>query len=210
MDQGTLARHIRAHGRDPDRFTRILEVAPGWLADAEALREAKRRSDHLARLPRVLEQVRVAATARTVRWDGTDPLLRGDRLSWHEDGARHDMIVRCVGIASPENPFNTLDLEPPDGAGEGASLGGDRFREIVVEGDCRRHLWPDETCARRKSPASTRRPIRRSASGATAAWWPETASAQSLLLHVSRCCPDRSPRGTSSTLAHRLQPGIHH
>ena len=144
-DRETLSRHIRAHGHDPDRVTRILESAPRWLEAAEAVREARRRSDHLARLPRVLGQVREAVTARTVRWDGTGPLLRGDRLSWHEDGARHDMIVRCVRIVSPGSTYNALDLEPLHGTGNLVSLGGDRFREIVVEGDCRRHLWPDET-----------------------------------------------------------------
>ena len=30
---------------------------------------------------------------RSVRWDGTEPLLRGDRLTWRDGEGRHDTLV---------------------------------------------------------------------------------------------------------------------
>ncbi len=146
MDRESLARHVRAHGHDPERIARILEAAPGWIAHAETVREEKERGAHLERLRHALRQVRGEApgAARTILWDGTERLVRGDRLRWRDGGGGHDMIVERVHVVSPGSRFNTLVLEPLAGTGERADLGGHRFRESVGGGGCRRHLWPDE------------------------------------------------------------------
>ncbi len=60
------------------------------------------------------------------------------------------MIVAGVHLVGKESRFNTLILDPPAGTGDPADLGGHRFCETVVRGDCRRHLRPDEEVRRKE------------------------------------------------------------
>ena len=140
------ARHVRAHGHDPDHVARIIEAAPGWLKEEDALREGRDRGDHLTRLGHAWRRIREEApgSARTIPWNGTDQLVRGDRLRWHDADGGHDMIVSRLQVNARDDRFGVLILEPPAGEGDRASLDGYRVRELAAQGGLRRHLWPDE------------------------------------------------------------------
>ncbi len=147
MGRDVLALHMRALGHDPDRIARIIEAAPDWLARAEALREERDRAVHLVRLRHAWKEIRQAApgSARTIPWDGRDPLVRGDRLSWHDAAGVHDMIVRRLHVVPSDDRSNTVILEPLAGTGESVSLDGYRIRTLAVQSGLRRCLWFDET-----------------------------------------------------------------
>ena len=152
MSPQDLARHVRAHGHDPDHVARIIEAAPGWLSEEDALREERDRGAHLVRLRHAMNEVRAAAPgpAPTVPWNGTAPLVRGDRLRWHDADGMHDMIVSRLHVNARDDRSGKLFLEPLAGEGDRASLDGYRIREIAAQGGLRRHLWPDEDVRNRE------------------------------------------------------------
>ena len=98
------AAHIRSCRDDPAGIVPIIGAVPGWLKADDAVGDEVRRGDHLLRVCGDMWLVREynPSTSRTVAWNGTEPLVRGDRLQWSDRGEMHDMIVEEVGrVAGP-------------------------------------------------------------------------------------------------------------
>ena len=142
--------HIRALGGDPGAIGRILAAVPGWLEADDAVRREAGRSDHLRKVRDATRQVLEypASGVRTVPWNGTEPLVRGDRLTWF-DGRQHDMIVNRVGSIERSGMIGYLSLRPV-----AAMIAGTEDIRILTDIDiatlardpsCRRVAWPDES-----------------------------------------------------------------
>ncbi len=143
--------HVRAAGAGPERIAGILEALRGRLADDDAVREARRRSGHLLAIDDAVRRLRDAPfdTSRSIRWDGTEPLLRGDRLTWRDGEGRHDTLVEIVGHVSGPGTIDHLRLRPVGGI-ETRVLFNETIRTLAANATCRRMLWPDEEVRRRE------------------------------------------------------------
>ena len=152
-DAGSLPAdaHIRAAGASLQRIAGIVAALPGRLAADDAVREDAGRTRHLLDVRAAMRRLREAPfdISRSVRWDGTGPLLRGDRLTWVDDEGRHDAVVEVVSHFTGPDAIDHLRLRP---------VGGTKTRNLVAGtiGDlaaniaCRRLLWPDEAVRQRE------------------------------------------------------------
>ena len=149
------AAHIRSCLDDPAGIARILDAVPGWLEANDALKEEVRRGDHLLRAGDAMRRIREfhPSTPRTVDWNGSEPLVRGDRLQWSDRGQMRDMIVEQVGHFTDPATIDHLILWPAAIAGrnnETLSLFRDDVARLAGNVSCRRLAWPDERVRQRE------------------------------------------------------------
>ena len=155
-DAGTLAGrerdiHIRTLGGDPGALDALLGAIPGWLEADDAVREEAGRDDHLRRLRIATRQVLEQPVSRTVPWNGTEPLLKGDRLVWVDD-RRHDVIVDDSAGPDASGRIASLVLCPVDVArtgNRGFILPGN-VTGLARNPSCARVAWPDESLRARE------------------------------------------------------------
>ena len=143
--------HIRAAGASPKRIAGIVAALPERLADDDAVREDAGRTRHLLDARAATRQLREAPfnISRSVRWDGTEPLLRGDRLTWVDDEGRHDMVVEVVSHFTGPGAVDHLRLRPVGGE-ETRDLFAEALRLLAANLTCRRLLWSDEAVRQRE------------------------------------------------------------
>ncbi len=143
--------HIRAAGASPRRLAYIVAALPERLAQDDAVREEAGRTRHLLEVRTAMRQLREAPfdVSRSVRWDGTEPLLRGDRLSWVDAEGRHDAVVEMVSHVTGPDVIDRLRIRPVGGT-ETRSLHAETLRPLADNVTCRRLLWPDETLRQRE------------------------------------------------------------
>ncbi len=143
--------HIRAAGASPRRLAYIVAALPERLAQDDAVREEAGRTRHLLEVRTAMRQLREAPfdVSRSVRWDGTEPLLRGDRLSWIDAEGRHDAVVEMVSHVTGPDVIDRLRIRPVGGT-ETRSLHAETLRPLAGNVTCRRLLWPDETLRQRE------------------------------------------------------------
>ena len=152
-DAGSLPAdaHIRAAGASFQRIAGIVAALPERLADDDAVREDAGRTRHLLEVRAAMRRLREAPfdISRSVRWDGTGPLLRGDRLTWVDDEGRHDAVVEVVGHFTGPDAIDHLRLRPVDGT-KTRNLFAEALRPLAANVTCRRLLWPDEAVRQRE------------------------------------------------------------
>ncbi len=155
-DAGTLAgrerdAHIRALGDDPATLDALLGAIPGWLEADDAVREEAGGGDHLRRLRIATRQVLEQPVSRTVPWNGTEPLLKGDRLVWVDD-RRHDVIVDDPAGPDASGRIASLVLCPVDVArtGNPGFILPSNVTAIARNPSCARVAWPDESLRARE------------------------------------------------------------
>ncbi len=143
--------HIRAAGASPRRLAYIVAALPERLAQDDAVREEAGRTRHLLEVRTAMRQLREAPfdVSRSVRWDGTEPLLRGDRLSWIDAEGRHDAVVEMVSHVTGPDVIDRLRIRPVGGT-ETRSLHAETLRPLAGNVTCRRLLWPDEALRQRE------------------------------------------------------------
>ncbi|MCE2520764.1 MAG: relaxase domain-containing protein [Alphaproteobacteria bacterium] len=143
--------HIRAFGGDPGTFDAIIDAIPGWLEADDAVREDAGRDDHLHQLSDAARQVLEQPVSRTIPWNGTEPLVKGDRLTWF-DGHRHDAIVDDVGSIDDSGRIDSLVLIPVDDARTGRSgfIMPSNATALARNPSCARAAWPDESLRTRE------------------------------------------------------------
>ena len=149
------AAHIRFCRDDPSGIARIIEAVPGWLEANDALKEEVRRGNHLLMVGDAMRRIRELhpSTPRTVAWNATEPLVRGDRLQWSDREGMHDMIVEQVGHFANPATIDHLVLRPAAIAGrnnETLSLFRDDVAKMAGNVSCRRFEWPDEMVRKRE------------------------------------------------------------
>ena len=151
------AAHIRSCRDDPAGIVPIIGAVPGWLTADDAVGDEVRRGDHLLRVCGDMWLVREynPSTSRTVAWNGTEPLVRGDRLQWSDRGEMHDMIVEEVGRVAGPAAIGHLVLRPTAAAiagrsNETLSLSGHEVAGLAGNVSCRRLAWPDERVRQRE------------------------------------------------------------
>ena len=149
-DAGALPgrdRHVLALGGDVDAFEAVLDAIPGWLAADDQVREEAGRDDHLRCLQDATDEVLARPVSRTIPWNGTEPLLEGDRLAWVDDEGRHDVIVIHAECPDASGRIASLMLRPVETAragGAGFDL-SDNVAALARNPSCGRAAWPDET-----------------------------------------------------------------
>ena len=152
-DAGSLPAdaHIRAAGASFQRIAGIVAALPERLADDDAVREDAGRTRHLLEVRAAMRRLREAPfdISRSVRWDGTGPLLRGDRLTWVDDEGRHDAVVEVVGHLTGPDAIDHLRLRPVDGT-KTRNLFAGTIGDLAANVTCRRLLWPDEAVRQRE------------------------------------------------------------
>ena len=151
------AAHIRSCRDDPAGIARIIEAVPGWLEANDALKEEVRRGDHLLMVGDAMRRIRELhpSTPRTVDWNITEPLVRGDRLQWSDREGMHDMIVEQVDHFTDPATIDHLVLRPIAAAiagrtKENLSLFRDDVAKLAGNASCRRLAWPDERVRQRE------------------------------------------------------------
>ncbi|MDE0417110.1 MAG: relaxase domain-containing protein [bacterium] len=112
-DRGRL---IQAMGGDADYFESILDAIPRWLEADDRVREEAARDDHLRRLQDATDEILKRPLTRTIPWDGTEPLLEGDRLAWVDHEGRHDAIVDGIESMDDDGRIESLVLCPVEDA----------------------------------------------------------------------------------------------
>ncbi|MDE0418892.1 MAG: AAA family ATPase [bacterium] len=148
-DRGRL---IQAMGGDADYFESILDAIPRWLEADDRVREEAARDDHLRRLQDATDEILKRPLTRTIPWDGTEPLLEGDRLAWVDDEGRHDVIVIDAACPDASGRIAFLMLRPVETARAGRA-GFDLSDNVAViarNPSCARAAWPDEALRARE------------------------------------------------------------
>ena len=107
-----------------------MAALPERIAADDAVREDAGRTRHLLDVRAAMRRLREAPfdISRSVRWDGTGPLLRGDRLTWIDDEGRHDAVVEVVSHFTGPDAIDHLRLRPVDGV---------ETRDLARDGDNR-------------------------------------------------------------------------
>ncbi len=143
--------HIRALGDDPATLDALLGAIPGWLEADDAVREEAGRADHLRRLRDAARQVLEQPVSGTVPWNGTEPLVKGDRLVW-VDERRHDMIVGDPVRPDASGRVGPMLLRPvgADGTGRFRHLFERDVAALIRNPSCARVAWPDESLRARE------------------------------------------------------------
>ena len=143
--------HIWALGDDPATLDALLGAIPGWLEADDAVREVAGRADHLRRLRDAARQVLEQPVSGTVPWNGTEPLVRGDRLVW-VDERRHDMIVGDPVRPDASGRVGPMLLRPvgADGPGHFRHLFERDVATLIRNPSCARVAWPDESLRARE------------------------------------------------------------
>ena len=143
--------HIRALGSDPGTLDALIDAIPGWLEADDAVREEAGRDNHLRQLIDAARQVLEQPVSRTIPWNGTEPLLKGDRLGW-VDERRHDMIVDDAAGPSVSGRIASLVLIPVDVArtGNPGFILPSNVTALVRNPSCARVAWPDESLRARE------------------------------------------------------------
>ena len=145
-------RHVRALRGDAGAFEAVLDAIPGWLAADDAVREEAARADHLRRQQDATDDVLTRPIPRTIPWNGTEPLLKGDRLTWVDDEGRHDVIVAHAEGPDASGKIRSLLLRPvaTARAGRAGFDLSDNVAAIARNPSCARAAWPDETLRSRE------------------------------------------------------------
>ena len=152
-DAGSLPAdaHIRAAGASFQRIAGIVAALPERIAADDAVREDAGRTRHLLDVRAAMRRLKEAPfdISRSVRWDGTGPLLRGDRLTWIDDEGRHDAVVEVVGHFTGPDAIDHLRLRPAGGT-KTRNLVAGTIGDLAANVTCRRLLWPDEAVRQRE------------------------------------------------------------
>ena len=143
--------HIRAFGGDPGTFDAVIDAIPGWLGADDAVREETDRDAHLRHVRDATKEILAQPVSRTIPWNGTEPLLNGDRLTWF-DGQHHDAIVDGVGSIGDSGMIETLVLVPVDvaRAGNPGFIMPGNVAALARKSSCARVAWPDESLRARE------------------------------------------------------------
>ena len=143
--------HIQTLGGDADAFDALLDAIPGWLEADDAVREEAGRDAHLRHVSDATKEVLEQPVSRTIPWNGTEPLLKGDRLTWF-DGQHHDAIVDGVGSIGDSGMIGSLVLCPVDIArmGNPGFILPSNVTALTRNPSCARVAWPDESLRARE------------------------------------------------------------
>ena len=133
-------------------FEAILDAIPGWLAADDQVREEADRDDHLRRLRDATDEILQRPLSRTIPWDGTEPLVEGDRLAWVDREGRHDAVVDGIVAMDGDGRIRSLALCPVEAALRGRSgfIMPTDAAVLARDPSCRRAAWADETLRARE------------------------------------------------------------